>query len=125
MKFSGKCLFVNVNCPEGELRVEVLDKDGNVLKGYSAEECRPVKADSTIERVRWKGKKDLASLAGQAVRFRFYLTNGEIYAFWVSADENGASNGYNAAGGPGFNSGIDKEGLKAYKKAQPYLKYNK
>ena len=123
--FSGRCLFVNVDCPAGELRVEVLDKDGNVLDGYAAAECRPISADSTIHIVKWKNKKNLAGLAGQAVRFRFHLTNGELYAFWVSRDENGASNGYNAAGGPGFNGGIDKEGLKAYKKAEKYLKYNK
>ena len=125
VEFSGRCLFVNVDCPQGELRVDVLDKDGNVLDGYSALECRPVSADSTIQMIKWKGKKDLAAFAGKPVRFRFHLTNGELYAFWVSRDENGASNGYNAAGGPGFTSGIDKEGLKAYKKAENYLKYNK
>ena len=125
VEFSGRCFFVNVDCPEGELRVEVLDKEGNVLEGYSAAECRPVKADSTIQMVKWKGKKDLAALAGKPVRFRFHLTNGELYAFWVSRDESGASNGYNAAGGPGFTSGTDKEGIKAYKKAEKYLKYNK
>ena len=125
VEFSGRCLFVNVDCPQGELRVEVLDKDGNVIDGFSEIECRPIKADSTIHIVKWKGKKDLAALAGQPVRFRFHLTNGELYAFWVSRDENGASNGYNAAGGPGFKSGIDNEGIKAYKKAEKYLNYNK
>jgi hypothetical protein len=43
----------------------------------------------------------LASLAGKPVRFRFHLTNGRLYAFWVSRDESGRSDGYLAAGGPG------------------------
>jgi hypothetical protein len=36
------------------------------------------------------------------VRFRFTLTNGKLYAFWVSPETTGASHGYVAAGGPGI-----------------------
>jgi hypothetical protein len=36
------------------------------------------------------------------VRFRFSLRNGELYAFWVSPGEAGASHGYVGAGGPGL-----------------------
>ena len=38
----------------------------------------------------------------KSVRFRFQLTNAQIYAFWVSAEESGESGGYVAAGGPEF-----------------------
>lgn len=44
------------------------------------------------------------------VRFRFHLTNGDLYAFWVSPDASGASYGFMAAGGPGFLQGIDDVG---------------
>jgi len=47
---------------------------------------------------------------GQPVRFRFRLKNGSLYAFRVSQDENGASNGYVAAGGPGFEGPTDNIG---------------
>jgi hypothetical protein len=60
--------------------------------------------------VTWEGGSDLASLAGQPVRFRFALTNGRLYAFWVSPDATGASHGYVAAGGPGFTGPIDTVG---------------
>ena len=33
---------------------------------------------------------------------RFHLADGQFYAFWVSPDKSGASNGYVAAGGPGL-----------------------
>ena len=118
--FTGEYLFVNVNCPNGELKVEVLDADNKVIQGFSANDCKPLTVDSTIAQIRWKNKKDLSTLKSQSVRFKFYLTNGDLYSFWVSPDTEGASNGYNAAGGPGFSGGIDKEGMRAYKKAQDF-----
>jgi len=47
------------------------------------------------------------------VRFRFELENGSLYAFWVSQDETGRSDGYVAAGGPGYTGPIDTVGRKA------------
>lgn len=118
--FTGEHLFVNVNCPNGELKVEVLDADNKVIQGFSANDCKPLTVDSTIAQIKWKNKKDLSALRSQPVRFKFYLTNGDLYSFWVSPDTEGASNGYNAAGGPGFSGGIDKEGKRAYKKAEDF-----
>ncbi|MCX6623327.1 MAG: glycosyl hydrolase family 32, partial [Acidobacteria bacterium] len=77
---------------------------------------KPVKGDSTIAPIHWQAVKDLGSFAGKAVRFRFHLRNGALYSFWVSGDENGASRGYVAAGGPGYASNVDVEGLAAYPK---------
>lgn len=59
-------------------------------------------ADSTKQRLAWKGTDDLSALTGKSVRFRFHLTNTQLYALWVSAKNNGASVGYVAAGGPEF-----------------------
>jgi hypothetical protein len=66
---------------------------------------KPVTADTTKQHIEWSDRADLSALAGQPVRFRFQLRNGQLYAFWVSADERGASNGYVGAGGPEF-SGV-------------------
>ena len=41
------------------------------------------------------------------VRFRFQLSRGSLYAFWVSGAADGASGGYVAAGGPGFHTPVD------------------
>ena len=121
--FSGSYMFVNVDCPKGSLKIEVLDKEGKVLKGFSAKDCKLIKEDSTIAKVKFKG--NLSKLAGQPVRFRFTLENGALYAFWVTSDKNGASHGYAAAGGPGIARDKDEEGLKAYKVAKKYqlIKY--
>ena len=67
-------------------------------------------ADSTLRQMVWQGADDLSALAGKPVRFRFHLKNGALYAFWVSPDQSGASHGYVAAGGPGFNGPTDTVG---------------
>ncbi len=105
--FSGNHLFVNVACPRGELRAEILDAAGNALPPYTAAACKPVSADRTLQRVEWAGAADLSALSGKPVRFRFHLTNGQLYAFWVSPSSGGASRGYLAAGGPGHTGVID------------------
>ncbi len=107
--FRGTHLFVNVAARGGELRAEVLDKDSRALPGLTRDDCVPVRGDSARAAVRWKGA-GLAGLAGRAVRFRFYLRHGELYAFWVSPEATGASHGYVAAGGPGLTGPTDTVG---------------
>lgn len=112
--FTGKHLFVNADCPDGELRVEILDEEKNVITPFSADNCNPVSLDSTIQLVNWKNSKDISSLKGRTIRFRFYLKNGHLYSFWVSPNESGASQGYVAAGGPGLTGSKDDVGNSGY-----------
>jgi len=101
VKFTGKHLFVNAAAREGELTAEVVDEHGHTVKGLSSAECLTVRADKTKQAVTWK-EGNLASAAGQSVRFRFHLKNARLFSFWVSRDASGASQGYVAAGGPGL-----------------------
>jgi hypothetical protein len=105
--FDGRHLFVNANVAGAALRVDVLDREGRPIPPFSAEACVPLRSDSTRARVAWTGASDLDALRGQPVRFRFHLTGGSLYAFWVSASASGASRGYVAAGGPGFTGLLD------------------
>ena len=114
LRFQGKHLFVNVECPRGTLRVEVLDENENVIAPFSLDRSEPVSVDSTLQPMRWRGSEDLSALAGRVVRFRFTLTAGRLFSFWVSPERTGASHGYVAAGGPGFSGAIDDVGLPAY-----------
>jgi hypothetical protein len=107
VRFSGKHLFVNLEAPKGELRVEALNDAGDVVLS-----SQPVRGDKTLVKVDWKDGGDLSRLAGKALRFRFQLREGKLYAFWVSPEDAGASNGYVAAGGPGFTSPRDIAGRK-------------
>ncbi len=116
--FSGKHMFVNVDCDGGQLQAEVLDAQNEVIAPFSKDNCVPIEVDKTLEAVRWQGGGDLSSLAGKTVKFRFYLSNGQLYSFWVSPTPNGESHGYVAAGGPGFTEPQDTAGKSAYDEAK-------
>ena len=107
VRFRGDRLFVNVDAGRGELRVSVLDTNGNEIGGLSAAECAAVSVDSTCAEVRWLSGVDLAAAAGRPCRLRFHLQSGRLFSFWVTDDPGGASYGYMAAGGPGVTDGRD------------------
>jgi len=106
VQFSGGHLFVNGDFRDGQLRVDVLDRNGLVVPPFTADACVPVSGNATKIAVKWNGAS-IADLAGRPVRFRFTLTKGRLYAFWVSAKPTGESAGYPAAGGPGFAGPLD------------------
>ena len=111
LSFDGKYLFVNADV-DGEkavLYVEVLDENKEPIPGFTKDECKPIKrSDSTKTLVTWKNHNDLGSLAGKNIHLKFYLTDGDLYAFWISPWESGESRGYTSGGGPGLHaSGMD------------------
>ena len=69
-------LFVNVGAAEGELRVEVLAKNGKVL-AVSA----PIRGDQLRGKVRWQ-KGNMGDFDGKAVSIRFTLRNAAFYSYW-------------------------------------------
>lgn len=99
--FKGTNLFANVDAPNGSLAVELLDEKEDKVLARS----RSVSGDKTKLAIPWEKGFSLASFAGKPVRFRFHLTHGRLYAFWVSVNAKGASGGYVGAGGPAF-SGV-------------------
>lgn len=109
LSFDGKYLFVNADVRAGKLAVEVLDEQGMPIEGFGVKDCVVMrKENSTKYLVTWKNQKDLATLKGKNIHLKFYLTNGDLYAFWISPWSSGESRGYTAGGGPGLSSaGID------------------
>ncbi len=112
--FSGKYLYVNANAEGGSVKAEILDENGNVIPGYSVNDCVAVTKDTTKTQISFGEGKDLSAFAGHSVKIRFYLENAKLYSFWVTNDGiNGASNGYLAAGSVGQNGLIDT--VESYK----------
>ena len=112
LRFTGRRLFVNADIA-GELRVEVLDEQGKPVPPFTRATCVPLQGDRVFQPVRWEASDDLSGVSGKTLRFRFYLRDGRLYAFWVSPDASGASHGYVAAGGPGFTAPTDTVGARA------------
>lgn len=94
VKFKGRHLFVNVN---GEVRVDVLDEEGRVVRSSIS-----LSGDHTKARINWSNGSDMSDMVGHHVKFRFTMSRGSLYAFWVTSDAAGASGGYVGAGGPEF-----------------------
>ncbi len=99
IRFDGRHLFVNADI-RGSLRIEVLDANDRVLEAGLPQ----IVAENATKR--YVG--DLKKWCGKPVRLRFTMTDGDLYAFWISPWESGESRGYTAGGGPGLSpSGVD------------------
>ena len=107
LSFDGKYFFINAEAEA--VAVELLDAEGNPVPGFTKDECIVLKdINSTKAMVCWKGSGSLKKYAGKTMRFKFYVTDGEIYSFWVSPWKTGESRGYLGGGGPGLNpTGVD------------------
>ncbi|WP_053332380.1 hypothetical protein [Verrucomicrobium spinosum] len=97
VSFQGGQLFVNAATEKGELWAELLDETGKVLAV-----SRKTSGDSTKQKLDWVDREDVLAFASKPVRLRFHLTQGRLYAFWITPDADGASNGYLGAGGPEY-----------------------
>jgi len=82
--------------------------------GFASLDAGPQAGMLTTRPVSFTGTRLFVNLRGRPVRFRFELTDGELYAFWVSRDNTGRSDGYVAAGGPGYTGHKDTVGRAAY-----------
>lgn len=114
LSFDGSYFFVNadVKGKGAMLKVELLDADNHPIPGFTKDDCVAMRnADQTKQMITWKGKSDLSELKGRIIRAKFYLTRGDLYAFWISPWASGESRGFTAGGGPGLNAkGVDMIG---------------
>ena len=78
-------LKINANAEHGRIRAELVDFNGNVIEGFSKNECTVVESDRLDHVIRWQGGRltdavDPNSLTRYAVRIRFYLHQASLYA---------------------------------------------
>ena len=84
-----------------------------MVPAFSRARSISVCVDRTLQAVQWQGATDLSAVMDKPVKLRFHLKNGSLYSFWISPEQSGASHGYVAAGGPGFDGPTDSVGLGA------------
>lgn len=81
MTFDGKELVINYSTSGvGSVKVEITDKDGKPISGFSLDDCPEIYGDEIKGVVRWKSGSDISSLAGQVVRLRFSLKDADLYS---------------------------------------------
>jgi hypothetical protein len=106
LRCRGAHVFVNAEC-RGDIRVEVLDQQGAVVRGYSAADCVPIRGDSTRHAVAWNTHTTLEAVDRDVIRLRFVLSQSRLYSFWIADSAAARSRGYVGAGGPGFSNSSD------------------
>ena len=80
--FEGGRLELNVNTSAlGEVRVALLDAQGEAIDGYSDADCDPIHGNYIRRVVTWQGSSDVSKLAGQPVRLHFVMRSAKLYAF--------------------------------------------
>ena len=89
LRLPGGSLFVNAGV-RGELRAELLDSEGRVLPGYSADDCVPIRSDGRRQMIRWNRVFQPDSLRDRAVRLRFHMREADLYAFWFQPHAGGS-----------------------------------
>ena len=82
---SGTALRVNGVAAAGEIRAELLDADGGVIRGCDLASAVTFTGDSLDAVLRWK-KGIPAETVGKAVRIRFHLQNARLYSFWFAEE---------------------------------------
>jgi hypothetical protein len=78
---SGDTLVINAKVDGGEIRVEAIDALGRVIKGFSKDECTPIRGDSVRHVVSWKGGPNCHPLQARPIKLRFYLKRASLYSF--------------------------------------------
>jgi hypothetical protein len=79
--FLGDTLVVNADAAGGSLRVEALDPQGNVIEGFSKEDCTPITTDSVRHVLQWQANPDCHLLQARPIKLRFYLRQAKLYSF--------------------------------------------
>lgn len=79
--FDGNELIINYSTSAaGSIRVEIMDKDGNPIPGFTMAECPEIYGDEIEKVVEWNSGSDVGSLKGQIVKLRFALKDADLYS---------------------------------------------
>lgn len=85
--FGGDRLVLNINASAlGEARVEVQNKHGVPIKGFSLADAMTMRGNSLRKTVTWKDSS-ISSLKGKAVRLRFVMRASKLYGFQFVKDK--------------------------------------
>lgn len=76
--FDGNRLLINYKANGGTVRAQLTDLEGNVLEGFSYDDCIALTGDSIEQEICFSG--DLSKI-NQPVKVCFELTNAELYSY--------------------------------------------
>jgi hypothetical protein len=82
LQFNGNALLLNVAVRSGgQVRVGLLDEQGQTVPGRGVDDCDPITGDHLDAAVRWKTGADVGNRANQPTRLRFEWTDASLFGF--------------------------------------------
>lgn len=79
--FSGPNMKLNVRCPHGSVRVGLRGNNGEVVEGFTLDDCVPFSGDDLFLQPSWRSGKTLSALCdGKRYHIEVELNCAEIYA---------------------------------------------
>ncbi len=84
--FRTSCNYIALNAksPYGRIRVQLTDRYGRVLPGYSFEECKPLNKDALRSPVRWKERAVLPSIEkAKGIVIEIETHKASVYAIYL------------------------------------------
>jgi hypothetical protein len=81
LRFNGSQLELNYSTSApGGIRVELQDRSGAPIPGYTLAESREIIGDEIARTVSWTSGANLKRLNGQAVRLRLVMRDADLYS---------------------------------------------
>jgi hypothetical protein len=82
VRFTGRRLLLNyATGAGGSVRVELRNRFGQPLPGFTLEEAPELYGDSVAEEYLWKAGGDVSSAEGEPVELRFMLKDADLYSY--------------------------------------------
>ncbi|MCX6908762.1 MAG: hypothetical protein NTY01_12060 [Verrucomicrobia bacterium] len=83
VKVDGARLLLNADTGAlGQLRVGLLDAEGQPISGFGADNCKVLRTNSTRAEAGWTGGTELAALKGREARLVFTGSRAKLYSFY-------------------------------------------
>ena len=89
--FDGGKLILNYKAPNGTVRAQITDINGNALEGFTYADCTALTGDSIEQELVFKG--DLSKI-DQPVKISFELTNAELYSYKFACTNHNYDDAY-------------------------------
>lgn len=81
IRFKGGKLMLNFSTSAaGYVKVEILDVNGDAIKGFELENSKEIIGNEIEKTVTWEGNPDLEKLTGTSVRLRFVMKDADLYS---------------------------------------------
>jgi hypothetical protein len=74
-----KAVTLNADASKGAAWIEILNEDGYRLRGFTKEDCLPVKSDNLAHEMRWK-EKQISDLPPGRYLLRVHLQKADLFA---------------------------------------------